>query len=516
MSFLYRRARRTDPPLIDTPFDLDCHLNDGMVAVYAPGLFWGNLWAREPFPHGATLPGVSPMAGSGEVSWDLASSPIQDNDIEPLESTATLAVLTRTLSSNTGQTVLSVSASNNSDNWLSLDVQGNGPPNAQARNGGNIGNLVVASSVRFRRAAMVGSFRGSGARSFFVRGAEFDPERPDVIEVATNATAVTVAGNNRPVIGGLYRGGSIIQQSAAHQVGLGVISRLDWADNQAEEWLLNPWQLWAPDERRVWILGAGGSSYSVDLTEAATAADQPGALLTRAAAAAESITAADAAAGLMIRPAALTEAASAADTAAGAILAGAALTEAASAADSATTGSVASGAVAEAIAAADAASALTVLGAALAESVTSTDLIVGLLSAVAAVADAVSLADAQSTDPAITAGVEEAVSAADALSAAAQLVAAVAETASAADAYAAAQQLVALITEPATAADSVLGEVPATYSVSVAELATALDQIVAALAGDGAFAGAVFRTAKGTSTSRVVAGTARNSIRGYQ
>jgi hypothetical protein len=135
---------------------------------------------------------------------------------------------------------------------------------------------------------------------------------------------------------------------------------------------------------------------------------------------------------------------------------------------------------------------------------------------VAAVSEAASLTDEQSTEPAVTAGISEAVSAADALSAAAQLVAAVAEAASSADAYTAAQQLVALITEPATAADAVVGEAPATYSVSITELATALDQIVAALAGDSAFAGAVFRTTRGTSTTRAVKGTARNSIRGYQ
>lgn len=207
-----------------------------------------------------------------------------------------------------------------------------------------------------------------------------------------------------------------------------------------------------------------GSTYDVTLTEAATAADQAGALLAMSAAASESATAADAVAALMIRPAALTEAATATE--------------------STTTGSVASGALTEAVTAADAVSALAALSGALSESASVSDLVVAVLSAVAAVSEAASLTDEQSTEPAVKAGVSEAVSAADALSAAAQLVAAVAEAASSADAYTAAQQLVALITEPATAADAVVGQAPATYSVSITELATALDQIVAALAGD--------------------------------
>jgi hypothetical protein len=125
----------------------------------------------------------------------------------------------------------------------------------------------------------------------------------------------------------------------------------------------------------------------------------------------------------------------------------------------------------------------------------------------------------------VSATLTETAAASEALSAAAQLVAAVAEAGSAADAYAAAHQMVALITEPAAAADAVSSAVVATYSVSLTELVTALDQIAAALAGDGTFDGDVFRITKGASTSRVVAGastsrvvagTARQPIRGYQ
>jgi hypothetical protein len=253
MPSIYWRTPRTGPPSAVSRFDLDNPLTDGLVAVYAPSLFQGNLWGHRPFSSiGSGLTRGRMRWEDGEA-WNLASSPLRDNDIPALGSTGTLAVITRTDSSNTAQAILTVGASDGSDNWLALSVEGNSPPQAQARNGGNIGNATTAGSVRFRRAAMVGSFRGANARSLFVRAAEFDPRAPDTVQTATNTTAVTIAGNDRPAVGGLWRGGSFIQAAAAHQVALGVIGRLAWSDEQADRWTRNPWQIWAPEERRVWV-----------------------------------------------------------------------------------------------------------------------------------------------------------------------------------------------------------------------------------------------------------------------
>lgn len=89
-----------------------------------------------------------------------------------------------------------------------------------------------------------------------------------------------------------------------------------------------------------------------------------------------------------------------------------------------------------------------------------------------------------SDGPQLSGAMEEAATAADALTVTASLVAQVAEAATAADAATAAQQLLALITEADTAADQVSGAAPAAYSVTLTEVAAALDVIVAALTGD--------------------------------
>jgi hypothetical protein len=256
MPSIYWRKPRTGPPSAVSRFDLDCTLTDGLVGVYAPSLFQGNLWNCRPFASiGSGVTRGRMLQEEGEA-WNLASSPLQDNDIAALGSTATLAVLVRSDSSNTLQTVLSVGASDGSDNWLLLALEGNAAPIAQSRSGGTGGSAQTASSVRFRRAAMVGSFRGASLRSLFVRAAQFDPRAPDTVQSATNTTTVATAGNNRPAIGGLWRGSGFIQAAVAHQVALAVVGRIAWSDEQADRWTRNPWQLWAPEERRVWILGA--------------------------------------------------------------------------------------------------------------------------------------------------------------------------------------------------------------------------------------------------------------------
>jgi hypothetical protein len=255
MPSIYWRKPRTGPPSAVSRFDLDCTLTDGLAGVYAPSLFQGNLWNCRPFASiGSGLTRGRMRWEEGEA-WNLASSPLRDNDIAAFGSTGTLAVITRTDSSNTVQTILSV-GDPATTNWLALVVNGNSPPIAQARSGGTAGAAATASSVRFRRAAMVGSFRGASARSLFVRAAQFDPRAPDTVETATNATSVTVTGNTAPFIGGLPRDGGVIDLAVAHQVALAVIGRLAWSDEQSDRWTRNPWQLWAPEERRVWILGA--------------------------------------------------------------------------------------------------------------------------------------------------------------------------------------------------------------------------------------------------------------------
>lgn len=157
--------------------------------------------------------------------------------------------------------------------------------------------------------------------------------------------------------------------------------------------------------------------------------------------------------------------------------------EAAAASELASTVGTVAAAVSESAAAAETLAAVEAVAAALTEPATVADLVAATMVAQAAVAEALAAADVVSAGPQVSGAMAEAATAADALTVTASLVAQVAEAASAADAAATAQQLLALITEASTVADQVSGAAPAAYSVTLAEVAAALDVITAALTG---------------------------------
>lgn len=256
---------------------------------------------------------------------------------------------------------------------------------------------------------------------------------------------------------------------------------LDPGDAWMERWTLDPWSMPEPQRVRVFI----GNVYAVSAAESVTATDSQAALMAVAAAAAESATAVDAIAAALQAAAAISEAASAADSAsAGAATYSVSAAETASAADAPAAAAVFPGAVVEAATAADVAAALAVLQASVTEAASASDLVAGLLIATAAVAEAAAASDSTSTGPQYAVSLTEAATASDAMQAAAQLVAAVTEAATAGAAFSAAASLVGLITEPATASDSASAGAT-TYSVSLSELAAALDVITATIVSGG-------------------------------
>lgn len=258
MPSIYWRKPRTTAPNAVVPFDLNCALNDGLAGVFAPGLFQGNLVTHRPF---FSVAGTTRtiLRGQGEA-WSIASGGLRDYPIQALGNTATLAALFQT-TSGSSETVLSVGAGNNSDNWLELSFGANLPPFARARTGGTAGTATATNSTRFRRAALIGSFKSSTSRSIISVSQQNQDESTltQPVEIAADTASASVAGNDTIVIGGLYRGGSITQQSTATTVALAVVTRIPWTDDQAVRWARNPWQLWAPDERRVWIIPSGGT-----------------------------------------------------------------------------------------------------------------------------------------------------------------------------------------------------------------------------------------------------------------
>ncbi len=119
--------------------------------------------------------------------------------------------------------------------------------------------------------------------------------------------------------------------------------------------------------------------------------------------------------------------------------------------------------------------------AALTEAAAAADATTAVVTLLAVLTEAASLADALAALLVAVADVAEPATAVELLSTGAQYAGTLLEEIIATDTMAAAATLVALLTEPATAADAAAGSYPATYTCSVAELASVLEQMVAVL-----------------------------------
>jgi hypothetical protein len=211
------------------------------------------------------------------------------------------------------------------------------------------------------------------------------------------------------------------------------------------------WMLYTPRSTRGIVFGTprgvtGGGSYSVSVSEAASAAE------------------ALAAAGIFARS--LTE------------------TSTASEAVSALTTLV--GSLSEALSAAESITVSGVFGAAASEAATAGDQPGATRTGDAAVTEAASASEQTNWGGAFyTVDLAEAASVADAVAAALQALAAMSEAASASDAPTVILTAGAALTEAASAADAVTGSNPTSYSVSVSESGTGLDTITVTLTPGG-------------------------------
>lgn len=230
-----------------------------------------------------------------------------------------------------------------------------------------------------------------------------------------------------------------------------------------------PWQLFEP--RRVWVpVSGGGGSWSVSLTESASASDSLAAATTALVSLIESASAADIITAATIAAVALTEAASASDT---------------QTASYSVTGS-GSGSVTESASATDTLDAATTMLRALTETASADDQLAAATTMLRAISESASASDDASASytAAGAAAITETASATDALTAAATLLVTILEAGSATDALAAATTMVRAITEQATAVDEVTASLPgSTWDVSIEELAAAVDLITGYAAG---------------------------------
>ena len=223
-----------------------------------------------------------------------------------------------------------------------------------------------------------------------------------------------------------------------------------------------------PRRIHVPVAAGGGGSWSVSLTETASASDSLGAATTALVSLIESASAADIITAATIAAVALTEAASASDT------------------QTASYSVTGSGSVTESASASDTLDAATTMLRALTETASADDQLAAATTMLRAISESASAVDtpAASYSGAGTATIEELTSATDALTAAATLLVTILEAGNADDALQAATTMVRAITEQATAIDTVAGALPgSTWDVSIEELAAAVDLITGYAAG---------------------------------
>lgn len=293
--------------------------------------------------------------------------------------------------------------------------------------------------------------------------------------VATSATTQTLGIANAytsVLAGGWRRGGADAVYTTQGDVDtLAVLPVLRWSMPSDAEALAvsgSPWRLF--ERRRIFVPVSvgGGGSWSVSLTETASASDSLAAATTALVSLIESASSADIITAATIAAVALTEAASASDT------------------QTASYSATGSGSVTESASAADTLDAATTMLRALTETASADDQLAAATTMLRAISESASAADtpAASYSGAGAATIEELTSATDALTAAATLLVTILEAGSADDALQAATTMVRAITEQATAVDEVTAALPgSTWDVSIEELAAAVDLITGYAAG---------------------------------
>lgn len=315
-----------------------------------------------------------------------------------------------------------------------------------------------------------GSQTAGGSRAYIGRlaGTDLSFWQDGVLQETKTQSGNDWAGCDRFFVGGVGW-----NQTADADVYLAGIWSRALSDDEIAQISANPWQLFEPLRIPVPVAAGGGGSWSVSLTETASANDSLGAATTALVSLIESASAADIITAATIAAVALTEAASASDT------------------QTASYSVTGSGSVTESASASDTLDAATTMLRALTETASADDQLAAATTMLRAISESASAVDtpAASYSGAGTATIEELTSATDALTAAATLLVTILEAGNADDALQAATTMVRAITEQATAADEVAASQPIIASVSITELATAIDVLIGELAGGAWVAG---------------------------
>lgn len=303
----------------------------------------------------------------------------------------------------------------------------------------------------------------------------------------------TVAGNSSSVSNYEFGG-----RNAGNNLNGGIAIFVEWAralsDAEIVSISANPWQLFAPQTRRVFAVGSGGTVYNVSITETGAAVDAPMSMAAWLAAVAEAGGSADVSTGAIITSASTVETGAVADTASTGGSTTAVTAEAGAVVDTTSNSLAAAATVAEAGASAEAISALRFVPGAISEAGAGVDAPSASMVTSAAQAEAGGLTDALNFGGGVQSGsIAEAGTGTDTITATAAFAAAVNEAGTGADTPAATAVMSAAISEAGAALDqqTVGGAAVSAAMVEVlsaADVPAALASLSAALVEAGASA----------------------------
>lgn len=236
-----------------------------LIGVYCASLGPVNLVTGHTLtPSGA--PALAPTRDG--AAWHFTNDAWQDRDIPSVGSSGlTLFAIVESDNSDTGRYILSIGASDGSDNWHALIWDGNAPPLGQSRTGGTIGNATGATSIRFTRSVVALTVSAAGSRTLYVDG----------LAVATDTTTVNVTACDRPVLGALWRGG-IASDLTDHKIPLAAIFRRALSAEEHRELAQNPWKTLFPKQSLWRPVAAAGVTHATSGTLSSDAATVAGAV----------------------------------------------------------------------------------------------------------------------------------------------------------------------------------------------------------------------------------------------
>ena len=275
-----------------------------------------------------------------------------------------------------------------------------------------------------------------------------------------------------------------------------------WAQTLWRRWLqpsevsafhANPWQIYAPRLRRLWLgVAAAGNSYSASISEAVSLADSASASAIAVAGITEAITAGESSSSSAALVAARSEPLTLADSPAAVATLGAAITEAITAGESSTWGAApVSAAISEGVTLAESSSSSSAAVAQASEALTLADSPAAVATLAAAAAEAITLGESTTWGSApIAASITEAITAGDTSGAILIGQAAAVEALTLADAPSAIATRLAAITESLSLADTYAASVAGIYAAGIVEAITLAD-FASAVIGGGTFSAPV-------------------------